>query len=709
MRLDGCLAILAPVGHGVTEHLPDLALIIGVAAVIATIFQRLGLPIVLGYLVAGVVIGPFGPSGLAVDPSLARPLSDIGVILILFSLGLELSVRRLIRIAPSGGLIAVIECSLVAWLGYFCARLIGWNATESIFVGAICAISSTTIIAKTFSDKGIRGRLSEIVFSVLVAEDLIAILLLAVLTAIASGGSMSADVLMRTTGRLLAFLAGMLAVGMLIVPRLIRLVARLGRAEILVMACLGLAFAFAVLAQLAGYSVAFGAFLAGALVAESGEAKVAERLVRPIRDIFAGVFFVSIGMLIDPIAIRDHLGATALLVGVVILGKLLGVGIGAFAAGNGVRMSIQAGMSMAQIGEFSFIIAGVGASAGVLRSFLLPVAIAVSAVTSLLTPTFIRQSGRVASFVDRRLPHAVQTYASLYGSWVQALGATRGRRTEWTRIRRLAIFLFLDVALIATMVIASSLGGRKLAVKVGGPDHATLALALVTAATIVLALPIFLGALRVGRRLALLLSEGAFPKPTDGLDMADAPRRALRTTMELTMLFVAGAPLVALTQPFLPTEFPFALVLIIGVAVLALPFWRSATNLQGHVRAGTQAILETLIAQSRSGQSGGAGSLAELQTMMPGIGEPTTVVLGTGALCVGKSLKDVNLRGLTGATVLAIERGTGEAVFPTADEILRERDILVLTGTREAVASAREVLRRDTKAALPTSDGDVVG
>jgi CPA2 family monovalent cation:H+ antiporter-2 len=705
MHAVSLLSSLTSLAPGAANPLPDLALIIGVAALIAMVFQRLGLPVVLGYLVAGVVVGPFGPTGLSVSSELARPLSDIGVILLMFSLGLELSVRRLIRVAPSGGLIAIIECSLVAWLGYFCGRLLGWSATESIFVGSMCAISSTTIIAKTFSDKGIHGRLSEIVFSVLVVEDLIAILLLAVLTAVADGGSMSTAVLARTAGRLIGFLAVILIVGMLVVPRLIRLVARMGRAEILVMMCLGLAFTCAVLAQKAGYSVALGAFLGGALVAESGEAKVAERLVRPIRDIFAGVFFVSIGMLIDPISIRDHAGATALLIGVVVVGKMLGVGIGSFVAGNGIRLAIQSGMSLAQIGEFSFIIAGVGASAGVLRSFLLPVAIAVSAVTTLFTPIFIRQSGRVASYLDRRLPHAVQTYASLYGSWVQALGATRGRRTEWTRIRRLALFLLLDVALIATMVITASLGGRRGALALGGPGHATLALALVTLATIALALPIFLGALRVGRRLALLLAEGAFPKSPEGVDLAEAPRRALRTTLEVTILFVAGSPLVALTQPFLPTEFPFAIVLIVGLALLALPFWRNATNLQGHVRAGTQAILEAIIAQSRSGQSGPTSSLADLQAMMPGIGEPTAVPLHAGALCIGKSLKEVNLRGLTGATVLAIERGAGEAIFPTADEILREHDVLILTGTHEAVATARQLLSRSTRAALAAPGG----
>ena len=709
MSGSSAFTLLAVAGPQATGHLTDLVLIVGIAALFATVFQRLGLPLVLGYLLAGLLVGPSAPLGISVSQELAHPLSDIGVILIMFSLGLEFSLRRLIRIAPSGGVVALIECSLVAWLGYFSSRLLGFAPTESIFTAAMCAISSTTIIAKTFSERGIQGRLSEIVFGVLVAEDLIAILLLAVLTASSTGmGDVPAAVLGRAAGRLLLVMAGMLTVGMLVIPRLIRFVARAGRGETLVMSCLAVASAFAYLSQKAGYSVAFGAFLAGALVAESGEAKVAGRLMRPIRDILAGVFFVSVGMLIDLRAIVQNLPAVLALTAVVVVGKLVAVSMGTFVAGNGVRLSIQAGMSLGQIGEFSFILAAVGTNAGVLRSFLFPVAIAVSAFSTLLTPFMIRGSAHFAATVDRRLPHAVQTYAALYGSWVQALGEARRRPTEWSRIRRLAGFLFLDVVIIASIVIATSLGQTRVSLALIPGRSPNLTRALVTAASIVLALPFFIGALRVARRLGLLLAEGAFPRTAAGVDLADAPRRALRATLELAILFAAGAPLVALTQPFLPARFPFAAALIVGVALLALPFWRSATNLQGHVRAGAQAVLEALVAQSRSHQPG-PSKLEELRTLMPGIGEPTAFTIAAGASCIGRSLKELNLRGLTGATVLAIERSNGDVVVPSADETLREHDVLVLTGTREAVHAACEVLRQSRRPSLATSDGDLLG
>ena len=242
---------------------------------------------------------------------------------------------------------------------------------------------------------------------------LIAVVLLAVLTAVASGAGLSARELGATVARLAAFLAVLLAIGMLAIPRFMRGVAAVRSRETTLVASIGVCFATAFVAQQAGYSVALGAFLAGSLIAESGQGRSIEELVQPVRDMFVAVFFVSVGMLIDPVLVAQHLGAVAALTGVVIAGKLTGVAFGAFLTGNGTRTSIQAGLSLAQIGEFSFIIAALGASLGATREFLYPVAVAVSAITTLTTPWFIRSSEAVAAFADRKLPHRLQTLEDL--------------------------------------------------------------------------------------------------------------------------------------------------------------------------------------------------------------------------------------------------------------------------------------------------------
>jgi CPA2 family monovalent cation:H+ antiporter-2 len=683
----------APMPAHSVDLLTDLALILCVAAVTTTVFQRLRQPVVLGYLLAGVVVGPHLPVPLFVDEPLTHTMSELGVVLLMFSLGLEFSLRKLIKVAPTAGIVAVIQCSLMIWLGYLVARLFGWTVYEAMFAGSAIAISSTTIIVKAFAEQNVKGRLAEFVFGVLIVEDLIAILLLTILTAVSSGAGLSASGLALSVGKLAGFLLLLLVGGMLIVPRLMRAVVRLRSNETTVVAAVGLSFAFALLARWMNYSVALGAFLAGALVAESGAAKIIEHRIEPVRDVFAAVFFVSVGMLIDPRLVWQNLAAVLVLTGVVVAGKLIGVAVGTFIAGYGVRTSVQAGMSLGQIGEFSFIIAGVGLSIGVIRPFLYPVAVAVSALTTLLTPWLIKSSGRFATFIDGRMPHRLQTYASLYGAWVNGLRATPEHRTAWARIRRLVLLLIVDVTLLGAIVIAVSLKKQRLLALATDVAHLapSIAQVLLVGATIALSIPFILGAIRIARALGVALASEALPAPAGGareLDLAAAPRRALLVTLQIAILLVAGIPVVALTQPFLPGV-PVMAILLAGVGLLVIPLWRSATNLEGHVRAGAQVILEALAAQSATSAASPAPAPA---TLLPGLGNATTVAIAAGSPAVGRTLKQINLRGLTGATVIAIDREAADVIYPTGDEELRAGDALILTGTTEAVQAAQDLV-----------------
>jgi CPA2 family monovalent cation:H+ antiporter-2 len=347
-------------------------------------------------------------------------------------------------------------------------------------------------------------------------------------------------------------------------------------------------------------------------------------------------------------------------------------------------------MSLAQIGEFSFIIAGLGLSLGQSFAFLYPVAVAVSAVTTLITPWLLRASGPAASFIDSRLPHALQTYAALYGSWVQQLGTAPRRRTTWSRIRRLAGLLLLDLILIGAVIIGVSLSTDRLVALAADTIklQPTVARALVVVTTGALLAPFLLGAVRTARALGLALAVEALPSSPQGLDLAAAPRRALLVTLQLAILLVAGIPLVAVTQPFVPSS-SGVVVLAVGVAALALPFWRSATNLQGHVRAGAQVIVEVLATQS---QRSATSPSIDVSTLLPGLGVTGTIRLPAGSPHAGKTLKEIDLRGLTGATVIAIEREGGARAYPSAEEPLRAGDQLVVIGTKEAVAAAQQLL-----------------
>jgi CPA2 family monovalent cation:H+ antiporter-2 len=680
--------------HGITAHdlLVAIGLVLGVAAVTTVLFQRLRQPVVLGYLVAGVLVGPHVAFPLFAEPAVIHSLSELGVILLMFALGLEFRLSKLVELAPTAGITALVQASLMIWLGFSIVRAFGWTTIECVFAGSMLAISSTTIIAKAFDEQRVRGRMRDLVVGILIVEDLIAVLLLAVLTAIGTGSGLSAGAIALTTGRLAAFLIGLVVVGLFTVPRAMRAVVGLGRAETTIVASIGLCFAISLLAQWFGYSVALGAFIAGSLVAESGEGQHVEHLIAPVRDLFAAIFFVSVGMMIDPALIPEHLGAIVALTAAVLFGNVVGVTLGAFLTGNGTRTSVQAGMSLAQIGEFSFIIAGLGLSLNATRDFLYPIAVAVSAATTLTTPWLIRYSGPFASFVDRKLPKPIQTFVTLYASWIERLRAAPREQRAGTR--RTMLLLLGDMALFVAIVIGAALvreeAAALLAELTGLAKSAASSVFIGGAA--LLCLPFLLGIVGLARSLGRALAERAFPaRAANELDLAAAPRRTLRLSLELAIVLLVALPLLAITQPFLG-GFAAALAAA-SLAAVGISFWRSATSLAVHVRAGAQMIAEALATQSSRGSRETERALDTVEGLVPGLGElvPHQVEPSSGA--VGRTLAELDLRGQTGATVLAIQRGTRSVSFPAAREVLQAGDVLALAGTEEAVAAAKGLLR----------------
>lgn len=685
-----------------------LTIVLGVAAVTTVVFQRLRQPVVLGYILAGFIIGPNVPIPLVADRQIVQTLSELGVILLMFSLGLEFSLSKLFKLGATAGLTAIMQSSLMVWLGFVTGQLLGWTTVESLFAGAIIAISSTTIIAKAFDEQKIKGPLRELVVGVLIVEDLIAILLMATLTAIASGAGLSAGEMAATTGKLALFLAGLVVIGLLVVPRGVRAISRLNRPETTLVASVGFCFGVSLLAHEFGYSVALGAFIAGSLIAESGEQQQIEHLVQPVRDIFAAIFFVSVGVLIDPALIAQHWVAILVFTAVVIVGKIIGVTVGAFLTGNSVRTSVQSGMSLAQIGEFSFIIAGLGLSLGATRPFLYPVAVAVSAITTLTTPSLIKASGPVANYVDRKMPRALQTFVALYGSWVEQLRSQPREVTRGAQIRRLIRLLIVDIAILAGIAIGTSVAMVKLSAFVErelGVSPAVSRVGIILAA-LALAFPLGAGVIRVARRLGLALAEAALPAAAEGrVDLAAAPRRVLVVTLQLAIVLLTGLPLLAVTQPFLGSVYgPVSFgLLLLGLAVA---FWRGAADLHGHVRAGAETVVQALVAQLKRGTVGLdehaqpplGDSANQVQQILPGLGSPTPVQLDEQSPAVGKSLAELNLRGITGATVLAITRGDEGLLVPTARETLRAGDVLTLAGTHDAVEAARTLLLQERAA-----------
>jgi CPA2 family monovalent cation:H+ antiporter-2 len=673
--------------HG-TGVLVDLLIVLGTAAVVTAVFQALRLPVALGYILAGMLIGPHVPVPLVADPALVGVLSELGVILLLFSIGLELRLGTLKTVGGAAAITAVIEVGTMVTIGYLVAIGLGWSSTEALFAGACVGISSTMLVARAFEDHKVDADLSRLVFAILVFEDLVAIVLLAVLTGVASGAEMSANGVATTIARLAGFLAVTLVGGLLVVPRLIRLVARLNKPETLLIAALATCFGLATLADAAGYSVALGAFIAGMLVAESGRGHEIGESVRPFRDVFAAVFFVSVGMTIVPADLAANWLPIIVLAVVVALGKPLAVGVGAFLAGAGLRPSIRAGLSLAQIGELSFVMASIGIAGGVLRPEALPVVVGVGGLTACLTPGLVPRSARLADRIAHSLPRRVATYVSLYDGWLSRLRTGAKRSTLGRRIRRPLIVLVVDAVAVATIAIGASGTHDRLVAwlshRTGIPPDVALGLWIGAAAC---AAALFLvGVIRRAAVLAQILAVEIIPRQ-GALDLGRAPRRALVITFEVAIALAVGAPLAAVTQPFVPGG---ALVVLLALVALTIAARRSIVDLDGHLRAGSELIVEVLGRQASKHEA--PASIVGVGDLMPGMSDVAAVTLPENSAAVGRSLADLDLRARTGATVLAIRRGEVGLPAPSPKEPLRSGDVLALAGSDAELAAAREVL-----------------
>ncbi len=676
--------------HGI-DLVRDLAVVLMAAAVTAVLFQRLRQSIVLGYLLAGVVIGPYFGLRLVVDFDRIHTLAELGVILLMFSLGLKFQLHKLAALAPTAGVITVIEVGITMTLGFLAGQLLGWTTLESVFAGSIVAISSTMIITKLFEERDIRGRLADRVFSILVFEDLIVIFLITVLTAVATGINVSPEMLGLTLAKLVAFLGFFLIVGLLTLPRVLRRVGRQRRSETLLIVSIGLCFGSAFLARAVGFSVALGAFMAGSLIAESGVSHQVDRVIIPVRDMFAAIFFVSTGMLVDPAQVLAAWPAVLLLVIVVIVGKVLGVTVGTFIAGYGVQPAVRTGMSMAQIGEFSYIIAGIGVFYEVVGNQIYPAAVAVSVITASTSPLLLSQRDRVAHWVDHILPQRIKTFATVYASWVESLRKdTPPPGTAGGKIARLTRVMLLESVLLVTFTIGSAVGMapiRQWVTDTTGLPRIPVALVALSLVAFVI-FPIVLSIVGSARQLGSALALAAFPVGKGGLDYGHEPRRALRLTAEIAIVLLVGTPIVVVTLPFIPAYIgPPALVIL--VALFGVAFWRSVGSLEGHYLATGGLITEALLRQ-RTGNEPSA--IERVRDLMPGIGALTPITLADDSPALGKTLAEIDLRGLTGATIVALCRGEERIQFPSGGQQLHAGDLIALTGSESAIAAATKLL-----------------
>jgi CPA2 family monovalent cation:H+ antiporter-2 len=655
-------------------HIPalisDLALILAAAAVTTLIFKQLKQPLVLGYIVAGLLVGPHVSLVPTVsDEANIQTWSEIGVIFLLFSLGLEFSFKKLIKVGGAASITAVIEVAIMLLLGWAAGRLLGWSTMDSIFLGGILSVSSTTIIIRAFDELGVKGQqFAGLVFGILVVEDLVAIVLLVLLSTLAASQQFAGVEMLSSVVKLVFFLIIWFVAGIFFLPTLLKRTRKLMNEETLLVTSIGLCLLMVVLATEAGFSPALGAFVMGSILAETTQAEKIEHLVKPVKELFGAVFFVSVGMLIDPAMIVRYAGPVALITAITILGKLLSTTIGALVAGQPLKPAVQAGMSLAQIGEFSFIIATLGLTLKVTSDFLYPVAVAVSAVTTFTTPYLIRLSEPAYVRIAAMLPHRWRTTLNRYSAATQTIAVV----SDWKLLLR---SYFMNIVLYSVIIIAIVLLSAYyvLPMVTQAPEDGN-PVRIITALVTLLVLSPFLWALAF---------RGVSSKASANIWQQKKYRGPL-LLLRLLRLVLA----VSLIGFFVDLFFSIvvAMAVTVVILVLLLVFHR---RLQAFYTKIEERFFSNF--NEREARVGGINK----QVLAPWDAHLAVMNISPMSPAVGKTLLELAIRERFGANIALIKRGKQQYAAPGKDERLYPGDVVTVIGTDEQISQLNRFLEEE--------------
>lgn len=649
------------------SHLPtiitDLSMILLVAGITTILFKKINQPLVLGYIVAGFITGPnFNFFPTIADSTNINAWSEIGVIFLLFALGLEFSFYKLKSVGGTAGIATAVEIGGMLLVGYAAGSLLGWNHMDSLFLGGMLAMSSTTIIIKAFDDLKMRAqRFTEVVFGILIVEDIAGIIMMVLLATLAvATTNVSSLELLLSIGRLVFFLVLWFVLGMYLVPSFFKWAQRLMNDETLVIVAIGLCLGMVVLATHLGFSSALGAFIMGSLIAEAPNAEKIEHLIAPIKDLFGAVFFVSVGMLVNPALLLEQALPIFVLVVATIIGKLIFSTLGVLASGKSLSTSIHCGFSLAQIGEFSFIIASLGMSLGVISNFLYPIIVAVSVITTFTTPFCITAAEPAYNKLVSILPNRVVSWLNRYTDNDESTGKDKDwKNLLYIYVMRMMIFstLLLAVAIGSSMYLQPYLANT---LKLPYANIITAALTLIIMAPILRAVLIN----RAGN--ADLFSKLWFKKRANHLPL-------------LILLFgkmlIASAAIYFIFNTILGLH---GLLACLGVLIVGYVISTSDWLMSEYLRIESRFLVNLNEKHMRKHREAAGNSDSQwfdedLQLAYYMVEENSPVA--------GKSLKTLDFRQNYGCNVLQLSNPHRTVDMPGAEQIVTSNDTLLVIGT----------------------------
>ncbi|MFA6260992.1 MAG: cation:proton antiporter [Bacteroidia bacterium] len=651
------------------NHLPhliiDLALILLAAGVVTLLFRKLRQPVVLGYIIAGLLVGPsFKLIPTVVEMDSIKIWADIGIIFLLFSLGLEFSFKKLIKVGSTAVITGFFEIAAMTITGYYLGQLMGWSNMDSLYLGGIIAISSTTIIFRAFDELNIKHKkFAGIVIGVLIIEDLVAVLLMVLLSTVAVSKQFEGAALMEAGLKLGFFLILWFITGIFFLPGILKRASKFLNDETILIISIGLCLGMVLLASMAGFSAALGAFMMGSLLAETTQAEHIERVFKPVKNLFGAVFFVSVGMLISPMLLVEYALPVLLVTICVMLGKTLYVGIGSLLSGQPLKQSIQAGTSMSQIGEFSFIIATLGVTLNVTHDFLYPIAVGVSVITTFFTPFMIRLADPLNNFLERTLPQKWLSSLNQYSTGAQRIQTAN----HWRNVLQsfIEIVGINSVILIAIILLTKNIVEPfvSLSGDIGKIVTATLAL---------LAMSPFLW----------MLTTKKINKPSYTQLWLIKYNRGPIIVMEVFRVTLG----IAFVAVLFIQLFSTIIALVIAFVIMIVAGFIFARKLHAFSMRIEDRFLDNLnLRESQNIRS-------KVDTLIPWDAHLAYFDIDIDSTLVGKPLSELAIREQFGVNLAMIERGNRVIMVPNKDDKLYPFDRIAVIGTDEQIMQFKSTI-----------------
>ena len=659
----------------------DLAVILISAGIFTIISKALKQPLILGYIIAGFLIGPHIRFFFNISSAEAvHQWSEIGLIFMMFGLGLEFSFKKLLKVGSGALVTAGTKFIGVFVIGFIVGQALSWTVMESIFLAGLMSMSSTAVVLKSYDDMGLKNKpYAGLVFGTLVVEDLIAILLMVLLSTMAVSNQFAGGELVGALTKLVFFIILVFVVGIYLIPTLLKKARRYLNDEILLLVSIGLCFAMVSIASAAGFSSALGAFVMGSILAETMESEHIEHLVSPIKDLFGAIFFVSVGMMIAPEIILNNWFVILILAVLVILTHIVFSAIGILLTGNGLENSVHTGFSLAQLGEFGFIIASVGVSLGVMRDFIYPVIVAVSVITTFTTPYMIRLAGPAYSFLLKKMPDGM---LNRLNQMERTSKSSAAERSDW---HKLLSAYFLRILLYSVILVALMIASRTLLEPFVGrllPNLSKFVQNLITVGITLTAMAPLLYGLAVNKGSADVYAKRLMKaKPSNSWPIMG---------LLLGRFFLAIAFVLVVISTHFDLAGWTALLLIVGGVVFFLVSRRRVRERSASLESTFFDNLNAKEVQARKN----APVTASIKAKMAGYDvHLDKLEVSADSSYIGLMLKEIPIRDESRANIVKITRGSHVILIPDGEQKVYPGDELLTVGTEEQLAALREMFK----------------